>query len=141
MLALFVTSGLDRRFGWTAGLPLIAQFLAVLVGLVGFGLILWSLSSNPFAVIYARLQDERGHKVVQSGPYRFVRHPFYDGVLLYVLTLPVVLGSFWALLPAGSVAALFLAKTFLEDCMLQAGLQGNADYAEHVRYRLLPGVW
>jgi protein-S-isoprenylcysteine O-methyltransferase Ste14 len=141
MLALFVTSGLDRRFGWTAGLPLAARVLAVLAGLAGFCLILWSLSSNPFAVVYARLQEERGHTVVQSGPYRFVRHPFYDGVLLYILALPVLLGSIWALLPAGLVATLFLAKTFLEDRMLLAGLQGYAEYASQVRYRLLPGVW
>jgi protein-S-isoprenylcysteine O-methyltransferase Ste14 len=141
MLSLLLTSGLDRRFGWTANLPLTAQILAVMAGLAGFGLILWSLSSNPFAVAYARLQEERGQRVVQSGPYRYVRHPFYDGVLLYILALPVLLESLWALFPAALVACLFLARTNLEDRMLQAELHGYADYASQVRYRLLPGVW
>jgi protein-S-isoprenylcysteine O-methyltransferase Ste14 len=141
MLSLFLTSGLDWRLGWTTGLPLTAQILAAIAGLAGFGLILWSLSSNPFAVAYARLQAERGHRVVQSGPYRFVRHPFYDGALLYILALPILLGSLWAVFPAALVASLFLARTNLEDRMLQAELQGYADYASQVRYRLLPGVW
>ena len=141
MLAAFVVCGLDQRFGWTRAMPLAVQLLALAFGVMGFGLIMWALASNPFAAVYARIQAERGHAVAMTGPYRFVRHPFYTGVLAYVLALPVALGSLWALILGGLVAIMFIAKTVLEDRKLQAELDGYREYAQHVRYRLLPGVW
>ncbi|MBN1149564.1 MAG: isoprenylcysteine carboxylmethyltransferase family protein [Anaerolineales bacterium] len=141
MLVLLVTCGLDHRLGWSGDLPLAVQLLGILAGLCGYAMVQWALVSNPFAVVYARLQAERGHSVAYGGPYRFVRHPLYNGALLYILALPLVLGSLWALLPAALAATLFLLKTNLEDRMLQARLDGYAEYASQVRYRLLPGLW
>ena len=141
MLAAFVVCGLDQRFGWTGAMPLAVQLLALAIGILGFAIIMWALTSNPFAAVYARIQAERGHAVAMTGPYRFVRHPFYTGVLVYALALPVVLGSLWALILGGLVAIMFIAKTIFEDRKLQAELDGYREYAQHVRYRLLPGVW
>jgi protein-S-isoprenylcysteine O-methyltransferase Ste14 len=76
-----------------------------------------------------------------TGPYRFVRHPFYTGVLMYVLTLPVTLGSLWAFILGAMVVILFIVKTALEDRKLQVELDGYQEFARRVRYRLLPGVW
>jgi protein-S-isoprenylcysteine O-methyltransferase Ste14 len=141
MLAALIVCGLDKRFGWTGMMPLAVQLLALMFGGLGFALIMWALASNPFAAVYARIQEERGHAVAMTGPYRFVRHPFYTGVLAYALSLPVALGSLWALFLGALVAILFIVKTALEDHKLQVELDGYREYTRHVRYRLLPGVW
>jgi protein-S-isoprenylcysteine O-methyltransferase Ste14 len=88
-----------------------------------------------------RIQTDRGQTVVSDGPYRYVRHPGYASSLLAMLAIPLALGSWWALIPAALVGALYVLRTALEDRTLQAELPGYRDYAEHVRYRLLPGVW
>jgi protein-S-isoprenylcysteine O-methyltransferase Ste14 len=141
VLAALVVCGLDQRFGWTGAMPLAVQLLALSLGFLGFALIMWALASNPFAAVYARIQAERGHAVAMTGPYRFVRHPFYTGVLMYVLTLPATLGSLWALILGAMVVILFIVKTTLEGRKLQVELDGYQEFARRVRYRLLPGVW
>jgi protein-S-isoprenylcysteine O-methyltransferase Ste14 len=141
LLGILLVSGLDRRFDWSGALPLALQITALFFGLLGGALIVWALVSNPNAAVYARLQEERGHAVASSGPYRYVRHPFYVGVLVYAFSIPLALGSLWALLLAGWVALLFIIKTAKEDQMLRTQLNGYQAYAERVRYRLLPGVW
>jgi protein-S-isoprenylcysteine O-methyltransferase Ste14 len=88
-----------------------------------------------------RIQKERGHAVATGGPYRFVRHPSYVGGILFELAAPILLGSWWALIPGMLNAILFVVRTALEDKTLQAELDGYQDYAARVRYRLLPGVW
>lgn len=141
LLGILLFSGLDRRFGWTGDLPLVLKIAALFAGLLGGVLILWAMTCNQNAAIYARLQKERGHAVASGGPYRYVRHPFYVGVLVYAVALPVALGSLWSLVLSGLVAVLFIIKTAKEDRMLLVGLDGYEEYAEQVRYRLLPGVW
>jgi protein-S-isoprenylcysteine O-methyltransferase Ste14 len=141
LLGILVVCGLDRRFGWTAPLSLGLQITALAFGLCGGALILWALACNRNAAVYARLQVERGHTVASGGPYRYVRHPFYAGVLVYAASLPPALGSLWALLLSLLVTALFIVKTAKEDQLLCAELDGYQAYAEQVRYRLLPGVW
>ncbi len=93
------------------------------------------------AIVHSRIQKERGHTVTTTGPYRFVRHPFYVGTITFSLTVPVTLGSPWALILGGLAALLFIVKTAAEDRMLCEGLEGYREYAERVRYRLLPRVW
>jgi protein-S-isoprenylcysteine O-methyltransferase Ste14 len=141
LLASYVIAGLDMRFGWKPEIPLAAQITAFALGLLGAGLIVWAMAANRYAAVYARIQQERGHAVATTGPYRFVRHPFYVGVITFSLTVPVALGSPWALISSGLAALLFVVKTALEDRMLQAGLPGYKEYAQRTRYRLVPGVW
>ena len=87
------------------------------------------------------IQEERGHHAVSQGPYRFVRHPMYLGILFYGSAIPVFLGSWWALIPGGLMILAFIIRTALEDRMLHEKLPGYKEYAGEVRYRLVPGVW
>ncbi len=88
-----------------------------------------------------RIQDDRGHVVITQGPYRYIRHPMYVGVILAIISTPLVLGSFWALIHAGMLVTLFIVRPHLEDITLQEKLSGYSDYAAQVRYRLIPGIW
>lgn len=88
-----------------------------------------------------RLQTDRGHQVVSSGPYRWMRHPGYAGAILTYLATPIFLDSLWAFIPTVLTTILFVIRTALEDRFLQGELEGYSDYAKRVRYRLLPGIW
>jgi protein-S-isoprenylcysteine O-methyltransferase Ste14 len=101
----------------------------------------WAMAVNPFLSTIVRIQDDRGHFVVTSGPYRYVRHPMYAMILLMWPGIALELGSWWALIPAVVIAIVFVIRTTLEDRTLQAELPGYAAYGQQTRYRLLPGVW
>jgi protein-S-isoprenylcysteine O-methyltransferase Ste14 len=136
-----VVAGLDAgRFGWSA-VPLPARLLAWLALAAAGTLIFWALATNTYLSRMARIQDDRGQVVVTAGPYRYVRHPMYLGVILLFLGMPVALGSWWALLPGIVIAALFVLRTAKEDPMLREELPGYTEYARHVGYRLVPGIW
>ncbi|HUS69996.1 MAG TPA: isoprenylcysteine carboxylmethyltransferase family protein [Anaerolineae bacterium] len=140
-IARCIVAGLDERFGWTTGIFLPLQLSAMTVAAMGYALVVWSTASNAFFSQIVRIQEERGHSVASSGPYRFVRHPGYVGTILFELATPVMLGSCWALVPGGLGALLFIVRTALEDRTLLEELDGYQEYAQKVRYRLLPGVW
>ncbi|MDQ7793078.1 MAG: isoprenylcysteine carboxylmethyltransferase family protein [bacterium] len=140
-LAMAAVAGLDRRYGWTSGLPLAIVAAAGTVLALAYALTLWAMAVNRFFSAVVRIQHDRGHVVVDRGPYRLVRHPGYVGVILVSLATPVLLGSAWALAPAGLVAAIAVLRTALEDRTLGEELPGYRDYARRVPYRLLPGIW
>ncbi|HUV75978.1 MAG TPA: isoprenylcysteine carboxylmethyltransferase family protein [Dehalococcoidales bacterium] len=96
---------------------------------------------NRFFSSVVRIQKDRGQEVVQNGPYHSVRHPGYVGGILMAISTSLVLGSLWALIPAGVIFILLVIRTYLEDTTLQKELTGYADYAKKVRFRLLPGIW
>lgn len=99
------------------------------------------MATNTFLSQRVRIQDDRGHQVVSTGPYRFVRHPKYVGVIIFMLCVPIVLGSWWAFGPGGLIIILFVIRTGLEDRTLIKKLPGYLQYSQQVRYRLLPGIW
>lgn len=101
----------------------------------------WAQAVNRFFEPGVRLQRERGQYVVTSGPYAAVRHPGYAGALMTFAGLALALGSWWALVPAAVAGALLILRTALEDALLRERLEGYADYARRVRFRLVPGVW
>lgn len=109
--------------------------------LLGGGLFFWAMASNLFFSQVVRIQADRHHTVASTGPYHFVRHPGYMGMILFEFGLSMLLGSWWAILAAGLCAALLVVRTALEDRTLQTELPGYAAYARQVRYRLMPGVW
>jgi protein-S-isoprenylcysteine O-methyltransferase Ste14 len=142
LVAHLVVAGLDiGRFGWSGPMPVAVQAGALLGYAAGMGLSIWAMIANRFFSPVVRIQNERGHHVVSSGPYRFLRHPGYTGVILGSLCGGVALGSWWSLLPLAPLVAVFLHRTALEDRFLREGLDGYADYALRVRYRLVPGLW
>ncbi len=140
-LALLIVAGLDRRFGWTPPFAPVVPLAAFAALVAGYGLVLRAMACNTFFSASVRIQSERGHRVVDTGPYGVVRHPGYAGAIVADLALALVLGSLWALLPAVIAVALLIVRTVLEDRMLQAELDGYRDYARRVPYRLVPGLW
>lgn len=136
-----VVAGLDQRFGWSTGVGLPVQVSAAAVAAGAYALVVWATAENAFFSQIVRIQEERGHTVATGGPYRWVRHPAYIASLLNELATPLLLGSWWALLPGGLAAGLFVLRTALEDRTLLAELEGYAQYARQVRSRLVPGVW
>lgn len=135
-----IIAGLDYRFGWST--PITGWQIAGFIVLIpGFALPYWAMMVNDFLTVTVRLQEERGQRPVTHGPYRFVRHPMYVGAILSFLGSPLLLGTWWAFIPASIATTAMIVRTALEDKTLQAELPGYTDYAQHTRYRLLPGVW
>jgi protein-S-isoprenylcysteine O-methyltransferase Ste14 len=136
-----VIAGLDAgRFRWSS-VPLPVEALGWFGQVVAVSAMLWAGATNTYLSRFARIQDDRGHTVVTSGPYGYVRHPMYAGVIVLFLCIPLVLGSWLALLPGAANAVLMVIRARQEDRMLRAELGGYEAYAHRVRYRLLPGVW
>lgn len=140
MLPLLV-AGFDRRCGWSAAFPLAIQLAAATCVGLGYALTTWALACNPFYSSVVRIQRDRGHTVVRAGPYAYLRHPGYLGLLAFTLATPLLLGSLWALLPAAGVVGVVIVRTALEDRTLQEELPGYDEYSRLVRFRLLPGMW
>ena len=140
-LARYIIAGLDQRYGWTGGFPIIAQIAALIVCILSYALFVWATASNAFFSQIVRIQSERGHTVVTSGPYHYIRHPAYIGAILIELAMPILLASWWALIPSLLSSILLIVRTALEDHTLQAELAGYTDYSRQVRHRLLPGIW
>ncbi len=140
LIALLV-AGLNLRFGWLPQIPLELQLVSVMFVALGSALASWALISNAFFAGTVRIQEERGHTTVSGGPYRFVRHPGYAGWMLSGIALALMLGSLWALIPAGLAVIALVVRTALEDQTLREELDGYSEYAQRVRYRLVPGVW
>ncbi|MGD9347484.1 MAG: isoprenylcysteine carboxylmethyltransferase family protein, partial [Candidatus Aminicenantes bacterium] len=106
-----------------------------------YALVFWTMTQNRYLSEVVRIQKDRGHKVCTTGPYKYVRHPMYVGVIIFVICLPLALGSFFALITGLLIILVFLIRTWLEDKTLQNELPGYKEYAEEVRYKLIPGVW
>jgi protein-S-isoprenylcysteine O-methyltransferase Ste14 len=140
--AAVILAGIDAGRGhWTHGPPASLYVLAVVVYVGGQALFLWAKKVNSFFSSVARIQIERGQTVCREGPYRFCRHPGYLGGILFGLATPLVLGSYWALVPQGLAAVLLIARTGLEDRMLKKDLLWYTEYTKAVRFRLVPGIW
>ncbi|MDH4209425.1 MAG: isoprenylcysteine carboxylmethyltransferase family protein, partial [Anaerolineae bacterium] len=104
-LCKHIVAGLDARYGWTVGIPLWLQIVTLVIAVLGYALGTWAMAANAFFSMMVRIQDDRGHAVVTGGPYQFVRHPGYVGVIAFELATPIMLGSLWALI-AGVLGAL-----------------------------------
>ena len=136
-----LTTGLDKVLFRFAPFDWPLKVLSLLLILAGFCLGSYALIENRFFSGMVRIQFERGHQVVSTGPYRWMRHPGYAGALLVYLVTPVFLDSRWAFLPTIVISVALIIRTALEDKTLQDKLDGYTEYARQVRYRLLPGVW
>ena len=141
-LAIIIIGSLDAgRFQWSRPLPLFIYPLGYALYLLSSSLHFWAIRVNRFYSSTVSIQNEKGQEVIQSGPYRFVRHPGYLGIGLMVVCIAVILGSLWAVIPALCVVVLLVLRTVLEDSALEQELSGYAAYVKKVRYRLLPKIW
>ena len=140
-LVRYILAGLDQRYGWTGDFPLAAQIAALTVCVLSYALLAWAMASNTFFSQIVRIQSDRSHAVATDGPYRYVRHPAYVGMIVFELAMSILLASWWALIASGLCAILLILRTALEDRTLQAELTGYVDYVRQVRHRLLPGIW
>ncbi|MFK8331749.1 methyltransferase family protein [Pseudomonas sp. BJa5] len=140
MTAILPVAALDAG-RWQATLPTWAGVLGYGGVLAGIALAAWAQAVNPFFEPGVRIQSERHQRVIDSGPYRYVRHPGYIAALWLFFGMGLALGSFWALAPAALAAVLLVVRTVWEDRLLQAELPGYAEYARRVRWKLVPGVW
>ena len=141
MLAVPVVAGLDAvRYDWSS-LPFWTIYPGIALHASGDALLLWTMIVNPFLEKTVRVQTERGHHVITTGPYAIVRHPMYMGVILLFLAVPLVLGSAWTLAPVVAMTLLLIARTFLEERLLRRNLPGYEKYMVQTRWRIIPGVW
>ena len=141
LISIYIVAGLDAvRFEWSTMSALFWP-VGLIVFLAGTALFSWSMGVNPFFEKTVRIQTERGHRVIDTGPYAFVRHPGYLGFFGWCLSAPLLLGSWWAFVPAVLSVVGLVVRTALEDRTLREELEGYEAYSNRVPHRLLPGIW
>jgi protein-S-isoprenylcysteine O-methyltransferase Ste14 len=140
VIAIYVVVNSEVREGVLKA-PGAAWLFGLALYVPGWALVTWSMVVNPFFEKTVRIQTDHGHRVIDKGPYAYVRHPGYVGFLGWIFSTPLLLASTWAFVPALIAGFLLVIRTALEDRTLQAELPGYADYANRVRFRLIPGVW
>ncbi len=137
----WIVAGLDRRFHWTDTVPVWLETVGFILLSFGFLLFFWGMRVNPFFSSIPRIQTERGHRLITSGPYSFIRHPGYTGAIAIVLGSGLALGSWASELVFAPALFMLLYRTLIEDAQLKAELPGYRDYAARVRWRWFPGIW
>lgn len=136
-----IIAGLDvGRFTWTS-LSYHFMCAGIILYVLSFILILWAMFSNPYFEGTVRIQKEREHKVVSTGPYGIIRHPGNFSMILYCFSAPLSIGSVISLIPACIAIAALIVRTSLEDKTLQKELDGYSEYSKKVKYKLIPGIW
>lgn len=133
-------AGLDFRYGWSY-LDEYFALLGLVFAVASTVLLNWAMVVNPHFEPAVRIQKERNHKVITSGPYNFVRHPGYLAGILFAFSIPLLIGSFLAFIAVGFYVILMMLRTWFEDRTLQSELDGYSRYINRVKYRLFPGVW
>jgi protein-S-isoprenylcysteine O-methyltransferase Ste14 len=141
IFVMFIVCGLDvGRFQLSStGVEFLA--FGAIIFVVGWVFLSWAMVENKFFEAAVRVQKEKEHRVVTTGPYAIVRHPGYVGMILFYGCTPFIIGSLYGLIPALLLAAAFVFRTYFEDRMLYEGLSGYKEYVKKVRYRLVPFIW
>jgi protein-S-isoprenylcysteine O-methyltransferase Ste14 len=141
IIVIPIVCGLDvGRFKWSSpGFGYTA--VGIVLYMAAYSLLLWAMVVNTYFEATVRIQHDRGHKVISTGPYTMIRHPGYLAMIVFAFAIPMVIGSIVGLLPALLSAKLIVLRTFLEDRTLQKELNGYPEYAAKVRYRLVWGLW
>ena len=138
---MVIVAGLDHRYNWSPEFPLWLSVFGFILISFGYAFAEWALVENRFFYSVVCIQTEQGHVVCDSGPYKFVRHPGYAGNIPALLGIVLALGSVWTLIPSALALSVMVIRTELEDQTLQEKLPGYQDYAQRVRYRLIPGIY
>ncbi len=140
-IVLFLLTAFDGgRYHWSQ-VPIILRILGFVGILASFILIFKVMRENTYLSRTVEIQQERSHRVVTTGPYQYVRHPMYVGVITMFVCTPLMLGSLYGVIPALLLAILLIVRTYHEDNLLHRELPGYPEYARKTRYRLVPGIW
>lgn len=134
----FILSALDFRFGWSS-VPLWLVIVASVLFLFGYSMYAEVMREN--AYLSRTVEVQEGQKVISTGLYGIVRHPMYLATLFMFLPLPLVLGSFWGLIPFALYPIVTVIRIISEEKVLTEGLDGYAEYKTNVKYRLIPFIW
>jgi protein-S-isoprenylcysteine O-methyltransferase Ste14 len=141
-IAQLVIVGLDLgRFHFSDTIPTSVSVVGAVVMAAGFAFNAWAMAVNKFFSRAIRIQQDRGQHLVTTGPYRYVRHPGYTGMIFAFFGGGLLLGSLWALVPVFGLAVVIVKRMILEDRLLQRELAGYIDYMQKVRFRLVPWIW
>lgn len=135
-----VLIGLDHRYGWTS-MPWWTILIGAALLVISFVPGIWSQIVNPYFECTVRIQEDRGQTVINNGPYQYVRHPGYLGLVLSLASAPLILRSWWGFVPYGFMIVVVIIRTALEDKTLREELPGYMEFAGETRFRLMPFVW
>jgi protein-S-isoprenylcysteine O-methyltransferase Ste14 len=141
--SLFIplTAAFDLLFSLSPNFSSYVHSAAIVVMFLGYALSTYALVENRFFSGTVRIQSERGHTVVSTGPYKWVRHPGYSGMLIVNAGIPLLLDSYWAYIPVIAMFVVTVIRTSLEDKTLQDELEGYRDYTKKTKKRLIPFIW
>lgn len=134
-------AGLDKRFGWSTEMAAWLHWFGLALLVFGYSIGTWAMAVNAFFSSHVRIQKDRGHTVIESGPYAIVRHPAYSSGAIAMFGIPLLLDSLFSFPPIIMLCIGIVIRTALEDQTLQAELPGYKEYTGKVRFRLIPGVW
>ena len=137
-LLAFILPGIDKRLGWS-NVPILIIVVAEILVCIGYIFVILVFKENKFASRI--IEVVKGQKVIQSGPYRIVRHPMYLGTILMYVVSPLALGSYWAIIPAIFIIPILIARIINEEKVLTKELEGYSEYKQKTKYRLIPGIW
>ena len=141
LLVMPIVAGLDiGRYHWSS-LGIEYAVLGIILAVASSVMLNWAMITNPYFEPTVRIQEEREHHVISTGPYAIIRHPGYLAGILWLAATPLILGSLYSFTAFALYAALMSLRTYLEDKTLQKELTGYKEYASRVKYRLLPGLW
>jgi len=138
---MVIVAGLDHRYNWSPEFPLWLSVIGFIFITLGYAFSAWALAENRFFYSVVCIRPDKGHVVCDTGPYRIVRHPGYAGNIFPLLGIVLALGSVWSLIPSLIAVIITVIRTVLEDHTLQEELPGYQEYAQRVRYRLVPGIY
>lgn len=134
-------AGLDiGRFHWSS-LTIYYAIIGFVLNIISTVLLNWAMITNPHFEPTVRIQRDRDHMVITSGPYQIIRHPGYLAGILFIFSIPFYLGSLFTFIPAGIYFLLMVTRTWFEDNTLQKELTGYFEYTKKTRYRLFPFIW
>ena len=141
IIAPFIVAGLDVRYNWSTLYSKWLVIFGIVMFIAGDFFILWAMAVNRWFSKVVAVQTERGHQVITTGPYQYMRHPGYVGWGLMWIGTPLILDSLWAFVPTVITIIIIVIRTAWEDDTLRTELPGYTDYASNVKYKLIPGVW
>lgn len=141
MLGINIIAGLDYRFAWSGNTGNAVNIAGLALYFCSSMFVTWSMLSNKFFSTMVRIQGDRNHQVATQGPYKYIRHPGYLGFIIMMLSMPLALGALYGLTMSAVSGLLFIIRTSLEDKTLHDELPGYAEYAQNVKYKLIPLIW